>query len=93
MMPKKAPPKAHPSRKAAWIYELIAFDLLQEIDRKDGSNDAEIHGTLQHGGDPRAPLLRPRLGKQRGTDRPFTTDPQRRQETEDHQLPPVLREE
>ena len=72
---------------------LVARNLLQQEDGGDRGEDAEIHGALEDGRDPRAPLLRPGLGKERSADGPFAADTERGEETEDHQLPPSLREE
>ena len=65
----------------------------QEEDGQRREHDADVHAGLEHRGHPRPPALGPRLGQQRRPNRPLAADAERRQEAEDEQLPPRLREE
>src|SRR6266404_4136302 len=65
----------------------------QKVTSKAGAQHADVHAALQYGRYPGPPVSRPGFRKQRRADRPFTADPQRRQKSEDEQVPPGLGEE
>ena len=64
----------------------------QQAHEDRAAEHPDVHAGLEHRGHPRAPGFRPRLGQQRRADRPLTTDAERGHETEDHELPPGLRQ-
>ena len=57
-----------------------------------GQQDADVHRRLEHGGQPGPPPSRPGLREQGCADGPLAADPQRRQEPEDQEVPPGLRD-
>jgi hypothetical protein len=71
------------------LHPTLIHDPGKQTTCSTGQQHAHIHCRLQCGCNPWSPLLRPSLGKQRGTYRPLAADAQRRKEAADQQVRPV----